>query len=206
VTSVPNGTLVAISLCNNEEVFMQPLDQKERSTRKGIKLNFGVTGSTFAICILASSALVGARDSCSGPDTIHRPYTFTYVKSGGFAGVYEKLVVDSTAKQLTFQLRTGELQTAEATESDLLELEDKLTQADFMNIHALYKCSGCADQFVYEATLEMEGVEAHKVHWEDSSGAPAELTAVGELSESWIWEKFGPTPPSPWLPAAAVAR
>jgi hypothetical protein len=185
---------------------MQSFDQEGRSATRAIKLDPRVARSTLAVCLLAAAGLVGAREGCSTPDTIHRPYTFTYVKSGGFAGVHEKLVVDSIDKRLTYQSKTGEFQIADATESDLLALEAKLSQADFMSIQKPYRCTGCADQFVHEATLQMADVEEHKVHWEDGSGAPLELTDIGMFSESLVRERFITIPPSQWIPAAAAAR
>ena len=60
----------------------------------------------------------------------------------------------------------------------------------FMNIHKPYRCGNCADQFIYEATLKIEGSPEHTVHWEDSSDAPPAVTAIGALAGRMIREKF----------------
>jgi hypothetical protein len=150
-----------------------------------------------------------ALTACAGGD-IHRPYTYTFIKSGGFAGVRDELVVDSAAKRLTFKSRDGAPKTAEATETDLKALEDTLKTADFMKLEGPYPCGSCADQFLYDATLAMEGSKGHTVHWEDGSNAPAELTALGAWSAKLIHDKFPPptpvpvrSPPAAW-PAAAT--
>jgi hypothetical protein len=197
------GTLSAISPSSTlRRSPMQPFEKKEHSVERGAKLGLRVLRSTLAMCMLAAAALVG----CSETNDIHRPYTFTYVKSGGFAGVYEQLVVESGERRLSLHSRSGDRKTAEATEADLWALEDKLQKANFMNIQKSYRCTSCADQFVYEATLKMVGIKEHKVHWEDDSGAPSELTAIGELSGTLIREKFEPTTPIPRLtePAGAL--
>jgi len=123
---------------------------------------------------------------------IRRPYTFTLVRSGGIAGVQDELVVDSATMQLTYQSRSHEPMTARATEADLRALEQTLENADFMRIKAPYRCRNCPDQFIYDATLEMQGVEEHKVHWEDGSRAraPAELLAIRDLRQRLIEEHF----------------
>lgn len=137
---------------------------------------------------LVAFALAGCGVSSSSGD-IHRPYTYTFTQSGGFAGVREELVVDSTAGRLTLQSRHGE-RTAEATEAELRALEDRLKKADFMNLRGPYNCVRCADQFLYDATLTMENGNRHTVHWEDGSNAPAGLLALGAWSATLIREKF----------------
>jgi len=119
---------------------------------------------------------------------IRRPYTFTLMRSGGFAGVQDELVVDSATMQLAYQSWPHEPVTARATEADLRALEQTLENADFMRINAPYRCPNCNDQFIYDASLEMQGVEEHKVHWEDGSKAPAELLAIEDLWQRWIEE------------------
>lgn len=125
-------------------------------------------------------------------DAIRRPYTFTMVRSGGFAGVHDELVVDSAKMQLTYQSRfhAPEPITARATAADLRALEQTLVNADFLNIRAPYECRSCADQFEYDATLKMEGGREHAVHWEDASAAPVELWAIRDLWERLIEEHF----------------
>ena len=41
------------------------------------------------------------------PREIRGPFTFVYVKSGGFAGIHEELIVDSRNQQLRFRSRNG---------------------------------------------------------------------------------------------------
>lgn len=125
-------------------------------------------------------------------DAIRRPYTFTMVRSGGFAGVHDELVVDSAKMLITYQSRfhSPEPVTARVTEADLRALEHTLENADFLNIRKPYECRMCADHFQYDATLKMEGGREHAVHWEDDSPAPEELWAIRDLWGRLIEEHF----------------
>ena len=146
---------------------------------------------------MVTLALFGCAVGCGGGD-IHRPYTYTFIQSGGFGAVHNELVVDSDAKLVTLQYGNGQRKTADATEEDLKALEDGLKKASFMSLHGPYECMNCADQFVYDATVTMERSQSHTVHWEDGSNAPAGLTALGAWSMKLIQSKF-PPPPIPAL-------
>ena len=122
---------------------------------------------------------------------IRGPYTFTYAKSGGFAGVQDKLRVDSAARRLTVSTRNEPPRTVEASQKDLRELEERLEAADFLNTKRSFQCEGCADQFLYDATLTTRGARA-AVHWEDGSEAPAELFALSALADRLIQENLTP--------------
>src|SRR5262245_34226293 len=165
---------------------MSWLREKRYSTERGERLPFQVALATLALCLIVAAFAAGAYGSCSASAAIRRPFTFTFVKTGGFVGVHDELVVDSSEKVLAFRSRGRDRRTVRATEPELRELEEVLKQANFMNIHRPYRCRGCADQFIYEATLKVEGSAEHKVHWEDDSGAPPALIALGALARRMI--------------------
>lgn len=135
---------------------------------------------------------------------IHRPYTFTYVRTGGLLGVREELVVDSAAMRITYRSRDDvpEGKSAQATEADLRELEEMLERANFMRVSTHYTCGTCADHYNYSATLVMGGAMRYTrtVRWEGFGGesfgrVPPEIAAIEALASKLIQEVFERTLP-----------
>jgi hypothetical protein len=130
--------------------------------------------------VLISAALAAMTFGCHHPETtIEEPYTFSFARSGGFAGVSERITVNSGARAITFD--NGSMtRVATANEDDLDTLERALEEADFVHLRGTYECGSCSDQFVYDATLTV-GDTTSTIHWEDGSNAPEELFALGML-------------------------
>lgn len=120
---------------------------------------------------------------------IRGPFTFMYVKSGGFAGIYEELLVDSLTQQLRFRDREGRTQSGRVTRAEVGALRDALNDANFLSLRGPFECGSCADQFEFDGTLRsLQG--SNSVHWEDFSDAPPTLFRVNALLDQWIRDRF----------------
>lgn len=133
----------------------------------------------------------GVTSGGSTSTQIRDPYKFTFRRTGGFAPMEDKLIVDSAAKRLTVMTRNAPPRTVQASPKDLRELEERLEAADFLHTKRSFRCEGCGDQRIYDATLSMGGASA-AVHWETLSEAPAELFALSVLGDRLLDENLGP--------------
>ena len=105
-------------------------------------------------------ALTGCGSSSGGPSTTptgpsHDPAAplVTYLKSGGIAGIYERLTVDPTGRATVSQglPSTAKVKSFSLTSSELSALKHSLDAAD-LESQKNASPQACADCFVYDIT------------------------------------------------------
>lgn len=128
--------------------------------------------------VIAGLAAVGAAIAVAVPMAIvafqgSHDLKFEYVKSGGIAGINERLAFDSMAQ---FDSKTNVIAfyqgTSGATEKQLssakvLELRHVIAESGFFAMDSVYPPrQGPADYFSYSLTIMMDG-RTHSVSWVD---------------------------------------
>lgn len=93
-----------------------------------------------------------------------------YVKSGGIAGMYEKLTVYQSGN-LEVTERNGNTRSAQVDHAQLTPLRNMLAQPDFAQLEPLYQASG-ADLFVYTLTARDQNGQTRTVTTMDAAKTP----------------------------------
>ncbi len=113
--------------------------------------------------------------SASGPKSGQSPWTLTYSRSGGFAGISQSVKVESGGRVLDSQ---GQKISAPADE--VSALIDEINQLDFSSFDEAYgNSSDCRDCFTYKLTFEQAGKEKTITMVEDgTTELPKELQSI----------------------------
>jgi len=93
---------------------------------------------------------------------------FEYVKSGGIAGIYERLEFDSKTNIITFYQRTlDSTGQRELSDAKVQEIRQAVAGSGFFALDSFYPPrQGPADYFSYSLTITMDG-RTHSVSWVD---------------------------------------
>lgn len=95
--------------------------------------------------------VLGAATGCSGSDAL-----VDYSVTGGFANGSTSLHVTSDG----MATRTSPLDGTRTVQLDafnLTDLKQKIADARFPSLQPAYPCSGCADEYLYEVTVQVDG-------------------------------------------------
>jgi hypothetical protein len=95
--------------------------------------------------------VLGAATGCSGSDAL-----VDYSVSGGFANGNSSLHVTSDG-MATRTSRLDGTQTVQLDASNLADLKQKIADARFPSLEPAYPCQGCADEYLYEVTVQVDG-------------------------------------------------
>ncbi|HXV47075.1 MAG TPA: hypothetical protein VD736_10430 [Nitrososphaera sp.] len=124
--------------------------------------------------VIAGLAAVGAAIAVAVPMAIvafqgSHDLRFEYVKSGGIAGINERLVFDSKTGAITFYQSINTSVTMEKQLSDVQvqELRQAIAGSGFFAMDSVYPArQGPADYFSYSLMITMDG-RTHSVSWVD---------------------------------------
>ncbi len=106
------------------------------------------------VALLALAAGCGSKDSSTSTTKPGaQPALVTYVKSGGIAGIYEKVVVDESGKATVSQglPSTAKVKSFSLSDAELSALRRSLDAAELAS-QKNASPQGCADCFVYDIT------------------------------------------------------
>jgi hypothetical protein len=125
---------------------------------------------------------LGAATGCSGSDPL-----VDYSVTGGFGGNGDGTSLHVTsAGMATRTSRDGGTQTVQLDATTVADLNQKIASAQFPGLQPVYGCPGCADEYVYEVTVEIDGTTyAAKV---DQFASPVPeslqtlLTTLGQIA------------------------
>jgi hypothetical protein len=96
---------------------------------------------------------LGAAIGCSGSDTL-----VDYGVTGGFDGHGNGTSLHVTSDGMaTRTSRAGGTQTIQLDATTVADLNQKIANAQFPSLQPVYGCPGCADEYVYEVTVEVNG-------------------------------------------------
>jgi hypothetical protein len=123
--------------------------------------------------VIAGLAAVGVAIAVAVPMAIvafqgSHDLKFEYVKSGGIAGINDRLVFDSQTGVISFN-RQGPISGEERQLSDaqVQELRHVIAESGFFAMDSVYPPrQGPADYFSYSLTIMMDG-RTHSVSWVD---------------------------------------
>lgn len=116
---------------------------------------------------------------------------FEYVKSGGIAGINERLAFDSKTNVITFYQSTlGATGERQLSDTKVQEIRQAIAGSEFFAMDSVYPPSqGPADYFSYSLTITMDG-RTHSVSWVDdfatSVPVPEDLkNIVSKIEEAY---------------------
>ncbi len=120
---------------------------------------------------------------------------FEYVKSGGIAGINEKLAFDSKASfdsktnVITFYLGTSNTTERQLSGAKVQEIREAIAGSGFFAMESIQAKTGPTDYFSYSLTVTMNGM-THCVSWVDdfatSATAPEGLDyVVDEMEQAY---------------------
>jgi hypothetical protein len=96
---------------------------------------------------------LGAASGCSGSDAL-----VDYGITGGLDGKGNGTSLHVTSDGLaTRTSRDGGTQTVQLDATTVADLNQKIADAQFPSLQPVYGCPGCADEYVYEVTVEVNG-------------------------------------------------
>jgi hypothetical protein len=141
-----------------------------------------VAGIVASGMLLASIALpISAQQSSD--------FRFEYEKSGGIAGISEKITFDSKTGVITSDRSTTGRVEKQLSAADIESIKQAISQAGFFEMGELYPPkSGVADFFSYSLMVTMDG-QNHTVNWVDEWASSAPLPAglasiVGSMEQA----------------------
>ena len=116
---------------------------------------------------------LGAATACTSPDTL-----VDYSVSGGFASGSTTLHVTTDGVATRTSALDG-THTLKLDAFNFADLKQKIDDAQFPGLQPAYPCAGCADEFVYEVTVQLDGhTYATKVEGLDIAVYPASLKTL----------------------------
>ena len=96
---------------------------------------------------------LGAASGCSGSDAL-----VDYGVTGGLDGQGNGTSLHVTSDGVaTRTSRDGGTQTVQLAATTVADLKQKIASAQFPGLQPVYGCPGCADEYVYEVTVEVNG-------------------------------------------------
>lgn len=126
---------------------------------------------------------LGAATGCSGPQAL-----VDYSVTGGFDGNGNGTSLHVTYTGMaTRTSRAGGTQTVQLDASTFADLKQKIADAQFPSLQPLYACSGCADEYTYEVTVQVDG-NAYAARVEEFASTVPEslqilLTTLGQIAD-----------------------
>jgi hypothetical protein len=115
-------------------------------------------------------------------------FTFEYEKSGGIAGISEKITFDSKTGVITSDRSTTGKVEKQLSAASVESIKQAISQAGFFEMDELYPPkSGVADFFSYSLMVTMNG-QTHTVNWVDewasATPLPAGLASIVDSIEN----------------------
>lgn len=117
-----------------------------------------------------ATVLLPTSPPAATPATLPDEVLAVYLKTGGFAGIYEKLTVYQGGK-LELADRQGNLRTAQVDHAQLTPLRNMLSAQEFSQLEDRYQAGG-ADQFVYQVTAHDSSGKLRTVTTMDGAPTP----------------------------------
>lgn len=117
-------------------------------------------------------------------------FSFEYSKSGGIAGINERLVFESQANIIKFYKDAIVVEKRLSPESAEL-IKQAISNSSFFDLDSSYppKDSGAADYFSYSLTVTMDG-KTHSVSWVDDFASSVEVPESLGVIVSTIGEAY----------------
>jgi hypothetical protein len=121
----------------------------------------GLAAVGVAIAVAVPMAILAIQDS--------HDLKFEYVKSGGVAGINQKLAFDSKTGAITFYQSTlNSTEEKWLPDAKVQELRQAIADSGFFAMDSMYPPrQGPADYFSHSLTVTMEGGLTHSVSWVD---------------------------------------
>jgi hypothetical protein len=134
--------------------------------------------------LIVSIALAGCAPTTVDPAA---GYSLELHESGGFAGGDETTTIRSSDGSIAFHSDKAKLEKATLTAAELDSLGKLLENTDVGG--GPYRCDECSDEVNFELTVT-SGSSANNVQWDDSDGAPPDVTALGRYVDKLGGEHF----------------
>jgi len=125
---------------------------------------------------------LGAATGCSASDPL-----VDYSVTGGFDGNGNGTSLHVTSDgRATRTSRAGGTQTVQLDATTVADLNQKIANAQFPSLQPVYGCPSCADEYVYEVTVEVNG-DTYVARVDQSASTVPEnlqtlLTTLGQIA------------------------
>jgi hypothetical protein len=116
-------------------------------------------------------------------------WELTFERTGGFAGLAQRLTVDGQGQAISEDLRSGRLVEGRLSPEEMTELQRLLAESDFLSQDPS-QSRDCSDCFNYEVTLTQDS-QSHPVR-ANSLGLDSRLAPLVEWLAQFLGKELNP--------------
>lgn len=110
-------------------------------------------------------------------------FGFVYKKSGGFAGVNDRISYESITKKLIFVDRSNKRNEKRLETQNEEKLKETISDNGFFEVDNFYHSGNMTDAYQYTLIATMDG-QIQASHWtDDSEGKPEGLSKIASAIE-----------------------